>query len=270
MKNIFYTYVYLDPRKPGDFIYKEGLEIYNFCYEPIYIGKGCRGRKEEHWKCIIEGKVLEKITPFYSKLKSLYNKNIEPIRFKILHNVTKIEAFAEEIKLIRIIGRRDLKRGTLLNMTNGGEGNQGQLFSKETREKMSNARKGKKRSEKTKEKISKSLILRNETRLGPHPLKNTKCSDEHKEKISIAKTGNPLSKEHKLNMIKAITGLNRTDKQRKEQSERQKEFAKTEEGKEFYREISEKNRGQKRTEEQCKNISESQKGKFVSDETKAK
>ena len=34
--NIFYTYVYLDPRKPGCYECGE----YKFDYEPFYVGKG--------------------------------------------------------------------------------------------------------------------------------------------------------------------------------------------------------------------------------------
>ncbi len=35
--NNFYTYIYLDPRKPGTFIYDN---MFEFEYEPFYVGKG--------------------------------------------------------------------------------------------------------------------------------------------------------------------------------------------------------------------------------------
>ena len=38
MKNIHYTYIYLDPRKPGKFSYPN-LKM-SFLYEPFYVGKG--------------------------------------------------------------------------------------------------------------------------------------------------------------------------------------------------------------------------------------
>ena len=46
IRNIFYVYVYLDPRKPGDYIYGE----YHFDYEPFYVGKGRYNRLYIHLK----------------------------------------------------------------------------------------------------------------------------------------------------------------------------------------------------------------------------
>ena len=43
-ENIFYVYVYLDPRKPGNYVYGE----YSFDYEPFYVGKGSNGRCTIH------------------------------------------------------------------------------------------------------------------------------------------------------------------------------------------------------------------------------
>ena len=46
MNNTFYTYIYLDPRKPGKYEYGD----YAFEYEPFYVGKGSNGQWLSHLK----------------------------------------------------------------------------------------------------------------------------------------------------------------------------------------------------------------------------
>lgn len=115
----YYTYIYLDPRKSGDFIYQRGIdEIYCFNFVPFYIGKGKDDRLNYHLKCYDSDKNgLKKNT-----IKKIRKAGLEPIIIKILQNVTDGEALAEEIKLISIVGRRDLGKGPLCNMTDGGDG----------------------------------------------------------------------------------------------------------------------------------------------------
>lgn len=62
----FLVYCYLDPRKPGKYIFGE----YSFNYEPIYIGKGKLRRIKSHL-------YLYKIRNgrFYSKLESIIKSN---------------------------------------------------------------------------------------------------------------------------------------------------------------------------------------------------
>ena len=38
MEDLYYTYIYLDPRKPGNYYYS-GLTVC-FLFEPFYVGKG--------------------------------------------------------------------------------------------------------------------------------------------------------------------------------------------------------------------------------------
>ena len=119
---IFETYVLLDPRKSGNYIYRRGIdEIYNFNYEPIYIGKTNDPiRMYRHAKIASKNDINRLIYNVIRKIKRETGQ--DPITFKILQNVTEDEAFAEEIKLIAMIGRRDLRRGSLCNETDGGDG----------------------------------------------------------------------------------------------------------------------------------------------------
>lgn len=61
----------------------------------------------------------------------------------ILTDLTKEEAINKEIELIKLYGRRNLNKGTLVNLTDGGEGG-GVIVSAETRVKLSIAGKGRK------------------------------------------------------------------------------------------------------------------------------
>ena len=120
LSSIFYTYVYLDPRKSGDYIYQRGIEeVYCFNHELIYTGKGSNDRINDHIKDALNSDTNKL---FYNVIRKIYEAGLEPIRIKILQNVTEEEAFAEEITLISIAGRRDLGKGPLCNETDGGEG----------------------------------------------------------------------------------------------------------------------------------------------------
>jgi hypothetical protein len=88
----YYVYVYLDPRKKGNFVYGE----YNFDYEPIYICKGTRNRINHHLLKVNEGKN----SLFYNKLRKIINNEFEPIRFKIIDDLTEEDSLIFEKKLI--------------------------------------------------------------------------------------------------------------------------------------------------------------------------
>lgn len=120
----FYVYIYLDPRKPGQYIYGS----YEFKYEPFYIGKG----KYERYKKINCGRNKY----FKNKIKKINESELEPIILKIKENLNEQQSFILECELIKLIGRKDLKNGSLVNMTDGGEGSSGYKHKKESLEKL--------------------------------------------------------------------------------------------------------------------------------------
>lgn len=128
----FYVYVYLDPRKKGIFNYGE----FSFTHEPIYIGKGVRSRINQHLLRINEGKT----SLFYNKLRKILNEGFEPIRFKLIENISEEESLLFEKNLISLIGRIDIETGPLCNMTEGGE--IGFKRTEEARKKLSESKKG--------------------------------------------------------------------------------------------------------------------------------
>lgn len=110
----YYVYVYLDTRKSGNYVF----ENYHFEFEPIYIGKG----KEDRWESHLKN--YYKANPF---LKRKINKIVDetneiPLILKVKDNLNEEEAFILEKQLIKLIGRKDLKLGSLCNLTDGGEG----------------------------------------------------------------------------------------------------------------------------------------------------
>jgi len=153
MNNLkYYNYVYLDPSKPLK--YKvQGLDLI-FDYEPFYVGKGVGKRYKQH-------KYFKDRTFMYSKLKSLEKKGLEPIVVFVAKNISTEESCENEKYLIQVIGRRDLNKGSLVNLTNGGEGAYGRIVSQKERKIRSEQNLGKKLSVEHKNKIglsnSKSL-----------------------------------------------------------------------------------------------------------------
>jgi len=192
MKRNYYIYAYLNPLKEGIFEYKK----YKFMYEPFYIGKGIGKRMYYHLN------INNKSNPFKTNIiKKIYENNKHPIIIKIKENLSEKSSYKLEKYIIKLMGRRDLNKGPLTNLNDGGIGGfSGYIFTEKQRKKMGEIKKkiykgkgnpffGKRHTLKTKQIISKVH-------------KNTILSESHRNKIikylKIFKSGknNPMFDHH--------------------------------------------------------------------------
>jgi hypothetical protein len=221
MNKQYYTYIWVDTK----------TKI------PVYVGKGLQNRNRafDHLKC-------------KSRLGNLLRKR-QKEGFEVLPIIlladTEEDAFEMEELLIALIGRSDLGLGTLFNLTNGGDGLSGHLFSETHRAKISAANQhrivsaetrakiglkslGRIKSEESKDKISKGNSKKRPIRTDEHKknlsLANMgrKTSDETKQKMSISRKGVPKSEETKEKMRLAALGKKRSDETREKISRARK------------------------------------------------
>jgi len=129
--NNYYTYLYLDPRKNGNYKYYHDDEIFIFNNEPFYIGKGKNNRDKHHLYLANNENTHNKYLT--SKIKKILKTNQSPIIFRFKDKVNETEALNYEKKLIKSIGRKDLGLGPLCNHTDGGESNSNKIITLKAR-----------------------------------------------------------------------------------------------------------------------------------------
>jgi hypothetical protein len=107
---MFYVYVYRDPRPTKN-------------NQPVYVGKGTGDRDISHWSKGSHNK------PFQDFIAHLKVRGLVAPCARVFETEVESEAFAKEIELIALYGRRNTNTGTLFNLTDGGEGATGAVRS---------------------------------------------------------------------------------------------------------------------------------------------
>lgn len=165
--NRFYVYAYLRS-KPS----QHGSK-----YSPFYIGKGARDRAT-------------------SKLRTIPKPSDASFIVYIQEGLTEQEAFALEKYCIAVYGRIDNGTGILRNLSDGGDGASGVIYSPERRKQISEASKGRTHAEETKRKIGA-----NQKGANNHMWRKN-VSQETRDKISQANKGLKRSEETRRNIAK--------------------------------------------------------------------
>lgn len=127
-----YIYVYLDPRKIGNYIYGD----LKFEYEPFYLGISKNdARMDSHLedaKKYLETKVRHRRfrnNRKIFKICKIIKDGYEPIRQILVSNISECDAYKLETEYIFTIGRARFKTGPLLNYLPGGQIINGDLIS---------------------------------------------------------------------------------------------------------------------------------------------
>ena len=116
----FYVYLLRDPRHGRD-------------KQPFYVGKG-HGRRVRHHSLL--GGSRHKNPLMRGVLGKIFKDSLKPIVEMVRYFEVEADAFQLEIELIAKHGRRDLGLGSLCNLTDGGEGQTGNIAVKEALRKL--------------------------------------------------------------------------------------------------------------------------------------
>jgi hypothetical protein len=162
--------------------------------EPFYIGIGHNNSKHLRYKRAYQKSSRNKYW------KNIVNKTEYLVEI-LVDGLSKQEGFNSEVWWISFYGRKDLNKGTLVNLTDGGESGEGRInkpVSEETKKKISIAGKNRNVSQETRDKISAA-------KMGNKSLSGRTRTDSFKERISesnFERWNTPGYKEHMSNKIK--------------------------------------------------------------------
>jgi hypothetical protein len=113
MKEVFYLYAYLDPRKLGRYSYGDQI---SFLYEPFYIGKGKNDRYFQHIKeaLVYSGKSYNPVKT--NKIRKIVDSAKVLPAVVILEYGSEDDILDKESALIQLIGRKIYDEGPLTNI----------------------------------------------------------------------------------------------------------------------------------------------------------
>lgn len=184
----------------------------NDTLEIFYVGIG----KEEKRAYSTKGR-----NPHWKRIVNKYGYTVDIIATPD----TWVDCCKLEQLLIETYGRRDLGTGKLVNLTSGGDGIVGYIYSDETKHKMSEFRKGKKHSDDTKQKIGKvhkgkKLSVETKQKISKGQ-KGKKISEDTKAKIGAARKGKKFTDEHKQKIGEAQKGKKMSEESKQKMSKAQ-------------------------------------------------
>lgn len=203
MEDLYYNYIYLDPRKPGCYSYPD-LHM-SFLYEPFYVGKGKKYRLNNHINAVICGGYVYNQFKV-SKIKKILSENLRPFIEICFNNLSEKQAFENEKFLISKIGRKDKKIGPLCNFTDGGEGSSGRKLSETTKNKIRQKAIGRKAKQQTIEKMKKNNSGKNNPRFGKKWGDNPNLTKKRKQVIQY---------DLNLNIVNSYESLSEAARQNK-------------------------------------------------------
>jgi len=161
--------------------------------EVCYVGRGCGKRVETHIRELKKGKHDN------WQLQEWFLKDDSAFLPCVMHKgLTNYEANDLEISYITRYGRFDLGKGTLANLTDGGEGAPGKITRLETRKKMSEAAKGRPKSDEHRANIRKGMT-------------GLKYPEERRRNIGKACRGRIISQETRAKQSAAIKGTKKPE-----------------------------------------------------------
>jgi hypothetical protein len=164
-------------------------------------------------------------TPLYAWMRK-HLDNVETT--VVLSNISWEEACAEEQRLIALYRSSS---GSLLNLTDGGDGPHGYTHTAEAVRKISKASRGRKHSDESRKRIAeantgKTHSLETRSRLSEIN-KGKSPSEATKAKLSKANKGRLLSEEHRKKISESQKGRTFSDETRRKMSEAAKNRLKT-------------------------------------------